>query len=362
VNTRISILQKLPLLLMLLLFPGIAAATHSLEAASFGDGVSKNAGCITCHGDKKAVDARVYIDPLKLGHTTHSRFGCTTCHDAITAAHPTVKSVARTTTCGDCHAAMTAEYARSPHSAKVSCGGCHNPHQVSQLVEVSGDDLNRQCTNCHSVIKITASHATWLPQTEIHLETVACVTCHSGAENFVVNLYIARKQDGREKLAPAGYEELQKLAGAKELQTLIDTNHDGYISLNELRIFNRNGVYHDYCLKTMLTPVKPTHDFKTFESRWNCTFCHGSGTQTMQTSFLSIPQKDGTYTRVAVEKGAVLDILNAIPDFYLTGAGRNALLNKIGLVIIAGGLIMPVGHGFLRFLSRKNRSDKGDRS
>jgi hypothetical protein len=82
----------------------------------------------------------------------------------------------------------------------------------------------------------------------------------------------------------------------------------------------------------------------------------------MQTSFLSIPQKDGTYARVAVEQGAVLEVLNAIPDFYLTGAGRNALLNKIGLLIIAGGLIMPIGHGFLRFLSRKNRNDQGDQS
>jgi hypothetical protein len=59
---------------------------------------------------------------------------------------------------------------------------------------------------------------------------------------------------------------------------------------------------------------------------------------------------------VAVEKGAVLDALNALPDFYLMGSTRNALLNKVGLVIIAGGMVMPLGHGFLRFLSRKNRT------
>ena len=39
-NTRISIFQLL--LLTLLLFPGVAAATHSREAATFGDGVSKS--------------------------------------------------------------------------------------------------------------------------------------------------------------------------------------------------------------------------------------------------------------------------------------------------------------------------------
>jgi hypothetical protein len=54
----------------------------------------------------------------------------------------------------------------------------------------------------------------------------------------------------------------------------------------------------------------------------------------------------------------VLSTLYGAPDFYLTGAGRNTLLNKLGLLIIAGGLVMPVGHGFLRFLTRKNRQEK----
>jgi hypothetical protein len=39
----------------------------------------------------------------------------------------------------------------------------------------------------------------------------------------------------------------------------------------------------------------------------------------------------------------------------MMGATRNASLNLLGLAILAGGLVMPVGHGFLRFLTRKNR-------
>jgi hypothetical protein len=76
----------------------------------------------------------------------------------------------------------------------------------------------------------------------------------------------------------------------------------------------------------------------------------------MQTSYLSLPQQNGTFQQVAVEKGAAMDALRAMPDFYLMGSTRNGLLNKIGFLIIAGGLVMPVGHGFLRFLSRKNRT------
>jgi hypothetical protein len=60
---------------------------------------------------------------------------------------------------------------------------------------------------------------------------------------------------------------------------------------------------------------------------------------------------------VAVEKGAVLDALYGTPDFYMMGSTKSATLNVFGLVIIGCGLIMPLGHGLLRFLTRKNRKE-----
>ena len=77
----------------------------------------------------------------------------------------------------------------------------------------------------------------------------------------------------------------------------------------------------------------------------------------MQASFVAFPGSNGGYTRVPVEKGAVLDLLYGTPDFYMMGATRNATLDRIGLGIIAAGLIMPIGHGGLRFLTRKNRKE-----
>jgi len=125
--------------------------------------------------------------------------------------------------------------------------------------------------------------------------------------------------------------------------------------LDELRTFNRDPANKDLYLKAMLIPVKPTHSFQTFDNRWDCSFCHASGPEVMQTSFLSLPEKNGTFQQVAVEKGAAMAALRTIPNFYLVGSTRNGFLNKIGLVILAGGMVMPIGHGFLRFLSRKNR-------
>lgn len=172
----------------------------------------------------------------------------------------------------------------------------------------------------------------------------------------MITIYIGNRHGTtEEKLAPTSYAELSKLAAGEKLQTLIDRNRDNYISIAELKLFNRDPAHKELFLKGMLTPVNPTHDFQTFDNRWDCSFCHSSGTQIMQKSFVAFPEQNGTFRKVAVEKGAVLGALQTIPNFYLMGSARNSNLNKLGLLIIAGGMVMPIGHGLLRFLTRKNR-------
>ena len=323
---------------------------------SFGDSQGKNDACMACHGNQAKVAAKWYIDANKFSHTTHAKFGCTTCHDAITGSHPDGKTASFTTTCRDCHADTAAQYSQNFHAKNASCSGCHNPHRVYRPEEISGDELNRQCGNCHKQEKIVSSHSRWLPQAGLHLGAIACVTCHSKAQDYVISIYIGKRHGTtEEKLAPAGYDELSRLTAGEDIQSVIDRNRDNYISITELQQFNRDPANKEFFLKAMLTPVKPTHAFQTFDNRWDCTFCHASGPQIMQKSFVSFPEKNGTFRQVAVEKGAVLKALQTVPNFYLMGSTRNSTLNKIGFLIIAGGMIMPVGHGLLRFLTRKNR-------
>jgi predicted CXXCH cytochrome family protein len=353
-----SLLTKYSIIMVLLLVSTVVTRRLAQSGDySFGDSVSKNVTCIACHGNQETVGSKNYINPTNFGHTTHAKFGCATCHDAITSSHPDGKKVTRTTSCGDCHADIITQYSASLHGAKTSCNGCHNPHRVYKPGEISAIEMNKQCAACHTKIKITASHAQWLPQTELHLGAISCVSCHSKAENYVITIYIAKRvgSEPEQNLVLAGYDELLKKSGSNNMQYLIDRNRDSYISLDELRIFNRDPSNKDLYLKAIFTPVKPTHSFQTFDNRWDCTFCHASGPEVMQTSYLSFPEQNGTFRQVAVEKGAAMDALRAIPNFYLMGSTRNGVLNKIGLLIIVGGMVMPVGHGFLRFLSRKNR-------
>jgi predicted CXXCH cytochrome family protein len=321
----------------------------------FGDSTTRNAACMACHEIQATVGTKNYIDPTNFGHTTQAKFGCTTCHDAVSSSHPDGKAVARTTNCKDCHSEVIAQYSTSPHASNAPCGGCHNPHRVYKPDEISADDMNKQCGGCHTKNKITASHAQWLPQTGLHLEAIACVTCHSKAESYVITIYIAKRHGSDSESKPVAFDELRKMAAGDDIQNLIDRNRDNYISLDELRTFNRSQSNKDIYLKSMLTPVKPTHSFQTFDNRFDCSFCHTSGPAAMQVSYLAFPERDGTFRKVAVEKGAVMDALHTLPDFYLMGSTRNGVLNKLGLLIIVGGLVMPVGHGFFRFLSRNNR-------
>ncbi len=326
---------------------------------SFGGSVAKNEDCLKCHNNKKIVGDNKLINGKVFQHTTHAQIGCKTCHSTVPENHPGGGGkVAMTTTCADCHNDISTEYSISKHSISVpNCSGCHNPHTAHKAGEVYAMELNSTCTNCHNQIKISATHAQWLPQSDLHLGSISCVTCHTKAENFVMSVYIARRNGNISKTSPeiADYQYLKNKTNSDDIQKLVDKNLDNYISIEELKSFNRNPSNKDLYLKAILTPSKTTHAFQTSDKSLNCTFCHASGPSEAQVSKLVLPKPDGTFRQMDIEKGSDIASLNVIPDFYMMGSSRNSILNILGAAILAGGLVMPVGHGFFRFLTRKNR-------
>lgn len=331
---------------------------HADPGFSFGNESMENQSCLNCHKDKKLVGAANQINPKAFQHTTHAQLGCKTCHDKVSDRHPKDGRVVRTTTCSDCHTDVTAQYSISKHSLSVpDCSACHNPHAVHKPGELYALDLNKTCTSCHNQDRITASHAQWLPQTNLHLGSIACITCHTKSDNYVLSVYVARRDQKKNgsSTAVADYSYLKTKAGSEDITKLVDRNLDRYISIEELRNFNANPANKDLYLKAVLTPAKTTHAFQTSDKSWNCTACHAAGPDAAQVSRLVLPKHDGTFQYLNIEKGASISALNVIPDFYMIGASRNTILNMFGAAILVGGMVMPVGHGFFRFLTRKNR-------
>jgi hypothetical protein len=318
--------------------------------------------CQACHADLDTVGEQLLIDAAAYDHTAHSSMGCVSCHAEVTDEHPDDGLAISASSCSDCHEEVEAEYMASSHADNASCGDCHNPHSALGLTEVSGHDMNQQCASCHEAADVVGSHREWLPQANLHVAKLPCISCHTASEDYQIILYIIQPETEAKSgdFELSGYRDLQQIAGQKQIQSLIDLNNDSFVSLAELRTFNRNPVYKNMRLQATLTPKEASHSVETLDNRWDCSFCHTSGPENMQTSFLALPNEEGTFTRIEVEEGAVLNALYGTPDFYMMGTTRSASLNIIGLMIILGGLLMPIGHGTLRFLTRKNRLGKED--
>ena len=313
--------------------------------------------CLGCHGDADEVGDELFIDADKFTHTVHSEMGCVTCHESVTDEHPDDGEAVTSADCLDCHEELGSEYMATAHAENAACLDCHNPHQVRGLESVSGPEMNQQCNQCHEEEDVIESHSGWLVQAPLHIAKLPCITCHTSAESYEVVLTIAQKS----KSAKLGnyeyysYADLKEYSGDKEIESLIDINGDNHVSLPELRSFNHNPAYKALHLGGTLVPSEISHDLSTLDNRFDCTFCHAAGPGSMQTSYFAFPTETGAYQRMSVEEGAVLDALFGTPNFYMTGSGRSTALNIIGLIIICGGFIMPIGHGTLRFLTRKNR-------
>jgi hypothetical protein len=337
------------------------AILHLLMVPAAGTATTND--CLTCHSKKTIMNQGIhlYIDPQKYELTTHARIGCVSCHDNVTKRHPGDKVRPSRAKCQDCHAAVFAEYNQSMHGKYAGCTDCHKPHAVKPLLAVSGRDINIQCAKCHEYAKTVKIHSKWLPQATLHIDALPCITCHTGSKNYVISMYMVKKVSGSALggVALAGFEDLRPfLSAGKKVGTLIDLDGDGAISLSELKKFNTSGTYRTISLLGTMMPEVVTHNFEILDNRRDCTFCHASGPNAQQASDIAFPQQDGTYSRMPVEKGAILDILYGTPDFYMTGFTRNNTLSIIGALIAAGGLMVPILHGTLRFLTRNRRKEQ----
>ncbi|WP_321532911.1 cytochrome c3 family protein [uncultured Desulfuromonas sp.] len=313
--------------------------------------------CLGCHTEVDEVGEDYVIAGELFAKTAHAEEGCAACHE-VGEEHPDDGVEAElVATCADCHDEVTETYNSSVHAENAECRDCHNAHQALAPVSLSGVQMNESCQDCHGSTEVEETHARWLPQADVHIRSVPCVSCHSSSEKFVITLYVTQRQGNR---AYADYELLdyQQLAERTEgapVSSLLDIDENGEVSLDELSTFYKNGEKSGLRLWAMMTPETVEHNFTTMDNRWDCTYCHAAGPEAMQHSYAAFPAEDGSYQRVPMEQGATLDALFGTPDFYMVGSTRSKVLNIVGLLILLGGFAMPIGHGTLRFLTRKNR-------
>jgi predicted CXXCH cytochrome family protein len=320
--------------------------------------------CQGCHGDESIAEqggGYLYVDPVRYGRTAHADVGCPSCHESVSDDHPDDAVRPSRAGCGECHDEVEAEYARSSHADNATCTDCHDPHEARPAARVSGEEMNRPCMGCHDEGDVVASHKEWLPQTVLHIRALPCITCHTGSKDYVVTFFIEtvqEREDGSPNATLISHEDLMAGAGEPDsLVSVIDKDGDGQVSVQELRLFYRNGKDEGLRLWGMMMPEVATHDYATLDNRWDCSFCHASGPGAVQKSFVALPVSTGAYVKVPVESGAILDVLYGTPDFYMVGSTRSKMLSLLGLAIVLGGLGVPLVHGTLRLLTIRKRRE-----
>ncbi|MCC6526397.1 MAG: hypothetical protein IT373_27365 [Polyangiaceae bacterium] len=209
----------------------------ALPAALLGAALALSAGraaaqpdasaCLSCHGEQDAVredpgerKASVYVDQQGLAESEHREMVCGDCHARSFAVDP--HPPARRADCRDCHVVnetreggvafkdIAEDFEQSVHaqkSAEFRCVHCHDAHTL-QLPTTRARlfEHNKVCLHCHAdearfqklVDKappdLDEAHA-WLPNRDLHWQTVRCLDCHTGYDAPLASHLILPKEE-----------------------------------------------------------------------------------------------------------------------------------------------------------------------
>ena len=295
---------------------------------------------------------------------------CVDCHADIEelnwdneVPHPTSLAVVD---CDGCHEDEGEAYLDSVHKKAggkgitIPCYACHGYHFVTHLEADSVFEReNKFCLKCHN----PDNFHDWLPQKETHFAFVECAVCHAPESPRYISLRFFDLVS-------------EQFLGAKDLLAALDTDYDtfmgkldkdedGIISLPELedmvfllRQRDIRGTFHGELVMEMLPSV---HHINRGGANRECDQCHNPQSPFFEEVYITLNKADGTGQRHKVERRVLESYY--VNHFYAIGGTRVRNLDKIGLVLIVGGLSVVMGHLLVRIATipaRRKRKEKKD--
>ena len=355
---------------------GFVALVNSCLISAFAFAIDNNE-CMECHSDSTIIRSEsegmredLFIDYNRFKYSVHNVNGitCVDCHSDIEelnwdneVPHPTSLDMVE---CDGCHEEEGKAYLNSVHkkaSGKgitIPCYACHGYHFVTHLEADSVFEReNKFCLKCHN----PDNFHDWLPQKETHFAFVECTVCHAPDSPRYISLRF--------------YDLISKqFLGAKELLAALDTDYDsfmstldkdkdGIISLLELedmvfllRQKNFRGTFHGELVMDMLPTV---HHINRGGANRECEQCHNPQSPFFEEVYITLNKDDGSGQRQKVERRVLESYY--VNHFYAIGGTRVRYLDKIGLVLIVGGICVVMGHLLVRIVTipaRRKRKEK----
>jgi len=339
----------------------------------------ENDECMECHSDdslerseSEGMKEDLFIDYTGFKYSVHNVNGvtCVDCHSDIEkldwdneVPHPSSLAMVD---CDGCHEEEGEAYLNSVHKKAggkgitIPCYACHGYHYVSHLESDSVYEReNKFCLKCHN----PDNFHEWLPQKETHFAFVECAVCHAPESPRYISLRFF-------DLISNKFLESQDLLEALEtdyanFMAKLDQDKDDVISLQELedmvlllRQKDIRGTFHG---ELVLELVPTVHHVNRGGANRECEQCHNPQSPFFEEVYISLNTEGGEGQRQKVERRVLESYY--VNHFYAIGGTRVRYLDKIGLVLIVGGLSVVAGHLLARIITapvRRKRKDKKD--
>jgi len=336
----------------------------------------ENSDCLDCHSDEDLtkestnnilqieITESLYVDEEKFEQSIHNinDITCVDCHFDIEelnfdeeVPHALYLEPVH---CASCHEDAGDEFKNSVHmkirkkGITMTCYACHGYHYVQQMEGASvAERTNSICLKCHNPFKFHD----WLPSGDAHFDSVECVVCHAPDVPRHINL---RFYDLITNKFFKG-DELLKILGIDydKLMPTIDTNRDGMINVDE---------FDDLIFMLKQKDIRPilraelvadinsiAHQINRESAQKTCEKCHASDSPYFNAVSIILTMDDGSIERYNTDR-AILESYY-VSEFYLLGGTRVKLLDKIGILIIAGGACAALGHFIVRVVTIPSR-------
>jgi hypothetical protein len=314
--------------------------------------------CQTCHNDKfQQWGNSVHATLVRAGNPDAPI--CSSCH----SPHAVMKGAAGsmpTVPCKTCHSAIFTAYATSVHGvirehgmlAAPLCFDCHGAHDVA--VPSAGVGRRDICLGCHT--EALASHASWLPNAQLHFDMVSCPVCHTPRAERMVNLILYNSATQKETSQSGGIPEFENLSGAASAKR---AGLDPTTLMTLLGALDRQGVEGKTSIRGRLEVRTGIEDHElAFAAKaiGTCDTCHRQGAAAFQSVEVSVAGPAGMPIHYDASKDVLSSVftIDAVGGFYAIGGSRITFLDLLFVLALVGAVGWSMVHfaarwGFRRF-------------
>jgi len=328
--------------------------------------------CNSCHADKAALvkggvhyNLSFQVADILIRRGNLNAPVCTDCHGFHTVGPKDSYETISGVPCRKCHEDIFAIYGKSMHGMARArgehkaplCSSCHFAHEVGFTAMT--DKMKAACLGCHKDAE--DAHKKWLPNAELHLSAIACAACHAPAAGKGIYLQVIDRNTGKQ----ISEGKLLELLGtdAASLAERLNAHGEG-VDSGELsfilRQLNKKGaqVNVTFVGKMDVTRYSDAHQLSLRKSAVKeCESCHSKDSKFFKNVTLAVIKADGRMATFSAQTDTIgsLGSARATGSFYVLGGTRITMLDWLGMLMIVGGMLLPIAHIAVRIMTVSHR-------